>query len=358
VLLIGPFAGLVADRSDKRKLLLIVQALAMLQSFALAALAFMDRPPIVALYGVALLGGFSIAFDNPARRAFVVEMVPSDDQVNNAVSLNSALMTCSRVIGPAVAGLLVTVAGYGWTFALDGVSYLAVLLGLWLIDPSELRRPPVQEKGRGQVREGIRYAKSVPQLWVPLVMMAIVGTLAFNFQTVLPLFTTRDLHGSDVTYTLLMSVLSIGSVVGALYAARRKSITVQTVSVAALAFGGSMVLLAFAPGEPLAFLFGIVVGFGSILFLTASTSIVQIESDPAMRGRVLALQSMVFLGSTPIGGPIVGAIAEHWGARYSIGVGAVATLAAGLFGVLTVRRSERPPSADLLPDRHAPVTVG
>ncbi len=357
VLVIGPFAGLVADRSDKRRLLLIVQSFAMLQSFALAALAFMDRPPLVALYGVALLGGFAVAFDNPARRAFVVEMVPTDDQVNNAVSLNSALMTGSRVIGPAVAGLLVTVVGYGWTFALDGASYIAVLIGLWMIDPSQLRRPPLQRKGRGQVREGIRYARSVPQLWVPLVMMAIIGTLAFNFQTVLPLFTTRDLHGSEVTYTWLMSVLSVGSLAGALYAARRKSITVQTVSVAALAFGGAMSLLAFAPGEPLAFVFGVVVGFGSILFMTASTAIVQIAADPAMRGRVLALQSMVFLGSTPIGGPIVGAIAEHWGARYSLGVGAVATIAAGLFGVLSVRRSERTSSGPM-PERHATAPIG
>jgi MFS family permease len=357
VLLIGPFAGLVADRSDKRKLLLVVQTFAMAQSFALATLAFMDHPPVPVLYAVALLGGFSVAFDNPARRAFVVEMVPSDDQVNNAVSLNSALMTCSRVIGPAVAGLLVTVAGYGWTFTVDGLSYIAVLAGLWMIDPTKLRRPPVPEKGRGQVREGIRYARSVPELWVPLMMMAVVGTLAFNFSTVLPLYTVRDLHGSDLTYTLLMSVLSVGSVAGALLAARRSRITVHTVGTAAIAFGCSMLLLAAAPNEPVAFVFGVAVGFGSILFLTASTSIVQIEADPAMRGRVLALQSMVFLGSTPIGGPIVGAIAERFGARYSIVVGAVATLVAGAFGLFSVRGSTtgEPPGA--LPEQPAPLVA-
>jgi predicted MFS family arabinose efflux permease len=291
---------------------------------------------------VALLGGFAVAFDNPARRAFVVEMVSSDDQVNNAVSLNSALMTLSRVIGPAVAGLLVTTVGFGWTFAFDGISYLAVILGLWLIDPAQLRRPPVAEKGQGQVREGIRYARSIPELWVPLIMTAVVGTLAFNFQTVLPLFAVRDLHGSDLTYTLLMSVVSVGSVAGALFAARRKLITIRTVSAAALAFGASMLLLMIARGDAMAFGFGVLMGFGSILFLTASTSIVQIESAPAMRGRVLALQSMVLLGSTPIGAAIVGAIADHFGARYSIGLGAVATLAAGAFGLLTIRRSTGP----------------
>lgn len=341
VLLIGPFAGLVADRSDKRTLLLIVQSVAMVQSFLLATLAFMDHPPLGALYAVALLGGFTVAFDNPARRAFVVEMVPRDEEVNNAVSLNSALMTCSRVVGPALAGLLVTVVGYGWTFAADGLSYLAVLAGLWLIDPKELRRPPIAEKGRGQVREGIRYARGVPELWVPLVMMALVGTLAFNFSTVLPLFTIRDLHGSDVTFTLLMSVVSMGSVAGALHAARRRVITVRTVAVASVSFGGAMGLLTFAPGEAVAFVLGVGVGFASVLFLTASTALVQIEAAPEMRGRVLALQSMVFLGSTPIGGPIVGTIAERFGARYSLALGALAAVSAGAFGLASVRRTGR-----------------
>lgn len=347
VLLIGPFAGLIADRSDKRILLLVVQSVAMVQSFLLATLAFMDHPPLAGLFAVALLGGLTVAFDNPARRAFVVEMVPNDDEVNNAVSLNSALMTCSRVVGPAIAGLLVTTVGYGWTFAADGFSYLAVLLGLWLIDPKVLRRPPIAEKGRGQVREGIRYARSVPELWVPLLMMAVIGTLAFNFQTVLPLFTIRDLHGSDVTFTLLMSVLSMGSVIGALHAARRKIITVRTVSIAAVGFGASMTLLAIAPGEAVAFVLGVGVGFASVLFLTASTAIVQIEAAPEMRGRVLALQSMVFLGSTPIGGPIVGTIAERFGARYSLALGAAGAFGAGAFGLMSRRRSRRshPPEA-------------
>jgi MFS family permease len=336
VLVLGPFAGLVADRSDKRRLLLLVQSLAMAQSFCLAALAFSGQPSIAALYGVALLGGFAIAFDNPARRSFVVEMVPEDD-ISNAVSLNSALMTGSRVVGPALAGLLITTVGFGWCFLLDGVSYLAVLAGLWLMDPTQLRQAPVTARGRGQVREGLRYARSVPELWIPLVMMAVVGTLAFNFQTVLPLFTRRDLGGSDVTFTLLMSTVSLGSLVGALATARRRRIGVSTVSVAAVAFGLAMGLLAVTPNQPLAFAAGLLVGLASIAFMTASTAIVQITAAPSMRGRVLALQAMVFLGSTPIGGPIVGTISQRFGARYSILIGAVAALAAGLFGLAKVR---------------------
>jgi len=338
VLVLGAFAGLVADRSDKRKLLLLVQTLAMVQSFCLAALAFMGHPPLAAIYAVALAGGFAIAFDNPARRSFVVELVPRDG-INNAVSLNSAVMTGSRVVGPALAGLLVTTVGFGWCFLLDGLSYLAVLGALWRMDTTQLHRGPVTARGKGQVREGLRYARNVPELWVPLLMMAVIGTLAFNFSTVLPLFVTRDLHGGDVTFTWLMSVLSLGSLVGALATARRRSIDIRTVSLAAVAFGAGMVLLTVAPNRPVALAVGFLVGLASISFMTASTAIVQLAADPSMRGRMLALQAMVFLGSTPIGGPIVGAVAEQFGARYSLALGALATIATGGFGLLSVRRA-------------------
>jgi MFS family permease len=344
VLVLGAFAGLMADRSDKRRLLIIVQVLAMLQSFALAGLAFMDRPPLLAIYLVAMVSGIATAFDNPARRSFVVEMVP-EEHINNAVSLNSALMTGSRVLGPALAGLLVSTVGFGWCFALDGVSYVAVIVAFWRMNPAELRQAPVTPKGKGQIREGLRYARSIPELWVPLVMTAIIGTLAFNFQTVLPLFTTRDLDGTDVTFTWLLSVVSIGSLIGALASARRTSIDVRTVSRNAVVFGVGLTLLTFAPGQPSAFALGFVVGLGSIMFMTAATAITQLAADPSMRGRVLALQAIVFLGSTPIGGPIVGAIAESFGARYGIALGAIATLAAAGYGFFTVRAGKPMPAA-------------
>ena len=346
VLLIGPMAGLVADRSDKRRLLLLVQSLAMAQSFVLAALAFSGHPPVWAIYLTAGFGGLTTAFDNPTRRSFVVEMVP-EDEINNAVSLNSALMTGSRVVGPALAGLLITTVGFGWAFLADGISYIAVLIGLSMMRTSELRPARPTPRGKGQVREGLRYAWSLTELRVPLLMMAVIGTLTFNFQTVFPLFVTRDLGGSTVTYTLLMSVVSMGSLVGALAAARRDEITVHMVGVTAVAFGLSMAAIAIAPNQPIAFVVGLLVGMSSISFMTASTAIVQIRSDPMMRGRVLALQAMVFLGSTPIGGPIVGAIAQRWGARYSIWVGAVAAFAAGVYGLVSVRRLREPVAPDL-----------
>ena len=338
VLLIGPWAGLVADRSDKRKLLLVVQSIAMGQSFLLAALAFAGDPPVAGIFAIALLGGVTVAFDNPARRAFVVEMVPADD-MPNAVSLNSALMTGARVIGPAVGGLLVTTVGFGWTFLVDGLSYFAVLACLYLMNPAGLHPSVITTRARGQVRAGLRYARSVPELFIPLAMMGVIGTLAFNFQTVLPVFAGRDLEGTDVTFTVLMSVISFGSLVGALATARRRSIDLQVVALSAIAFGAAMALLSVAPNLTTAYAVGVLVGISSISFMTASTAIVQTQADPSMRGRVLALQSMLFLGSTPIGGPIVGAISEHWGARYSLALGAGATIITGVVGLIAARRS-------------------
>lgn len=336
VLLFGGYAGLTADRSDKRKLLLIVQSLAMVQSFALGAIAFMGKPPVWGIFLIAIAGGIATAFDNPARRSFVVEMVDTED-INNAVSLNSALMTGSRIFGPALAGVLITTVGFGWAFWLDGISYVAVLIGLAKMNPAELHPAPVAERGRGQIAAGIRYARSIPELWVPLVMMTIIGTLAFNFQTVLPVFVRRDLHGGTLTFTLLFSVVSTGSLVGALITARRRIVGLQHVTTAALGFGASMVLLALSPNTPIAFIVGVTLGFTSISFMTSSTAIVQTRSDPSMRGRILALQSIVFLGSTPIGGPIVGTISQNLGARYAIGLGALGCIAAGLVGLSQIR---------------------
>ena len=336
VLVLGAWSGLVADRSDKRKLLMIVQSFAMLQSFALAFIAFMHHPPVVAIYVVAVLGGIATAFDNPARRAYVVEMVP-EANVQNAVSLNSALMTGSRVVGPALAGLLITTVGYGWTFAADGVSYLAVIVGLFMMRTRENRPHLVTPRGKGQIREGLRYVRTMPELFVPLVMMAIVGTFAFNFQTVMPLLVKRTLHGTTRTFTLIYSVISVGSLVGALLSARRSSVSVRHIIWSTYAFGASMMLLAITPNVPFTYPIGVLVGISSITFMTTSTAIVQLRADPSMRGRVLALQAIVFLGSTPIGGPILGWVCQHFGARFGVLVGGVSAIVAGIYGMHAVR---------------------
>ena len=254
VLLLGAWAGLVADRSDKRKLLIIVQTIAMVQSFALAVLAFMDHPPVVAIYVVAVLGGITTAFDNPARRAFVVEMVP-EDNVQNAVSLNSALMTGSRVVGPALAGLLIATVGFGWSFAVDG-DLLPRRDRRPVPDAHqrEPRRTSSTPRGKGQVREGLRYVRTMPELWVPLVMMAIVGTFAFNFQTVIPLFVKRTLHGNDTHLHphLLGRQRRLAGRRAAVGPAHVRS-PFATSSGRASASVSSMMLLAVTPNIPLAY---------------------------------------------------------------------------------------------------------
>jgi MFS family permease len=331
VLVLGAWSGVIADRSDKRKLLTIVQAFAMLQSFALAALAFSGNPPVMSIYLVAVAGGLATAFDNPARRAFVVEMVPIDN-VQNAVSLNSALMTSSRIFGPALAGLLIATVGYGWCFTVDALSYIAVIAGLLMMRSKELRPSPVATRAKGQVREGLRYARSKPDLWIPLVMMAVVGTLAFNFSVVMPLFVKKTLGGTDTTFTILYSIVSVGSLIGALLTARRKGIEINHVVVGAAMFGVAMLLFAVSPGLAAALPFAVLIGFTSIIFMTASTAIVQMRSSPEMRGRVLALQAIVFLGSTPIGGPLLGVICDTLGPRYGLALGGFGCLGAAAWG--------------------------
>ena len=347
VLLFGAWAGVLADRSDKRRLLIHVQTLSVVQGLAMAALATMSSPPLAAVYALAVASGVLTAFDNPARRSFVVEMVP-DDQVTNAVSLNSALMTGARVVGPALAGLLVLTLGFAWTFVFGALSRLAVISGLARMRTEDLRPSPVLERAKGQIRAGLRYTAGAPVLWIPLVMVAVVGTLAFNFQVVFPLFVRDDLGQPESAFTLLYSVVSLGSFVGALAVARRSGTTVRFVAASAVAFGVAMALLAIAPNQGIAFVVGPLIGISSIAFMTSATAIVQMEAVPEMRGRVLALQAMVFLGSTPIGGPIVGWVAEEFGARWSIALGAAACLLAGLWGLLAGGRgaegsgSERP----------------
>src|SRR4051794_20129531 len=341
VLLLGAYGGVIADRADKRRLLLLTQSLQMLQSFTLGALAFMHHPPLAAFFITASAGGFLLAFDNPARRSFVPEMVPSDE-VHNAVTLNSALMTSSRIFGPALAGVLVVTAGYGWAFIIDAVSYLAVLAALWMMRTEELFAPPRTIKGRGQVREGLRYVRRVGDLWVPMVMVALVGTLTFTFSVVLPLFVERTLHGSDGSYTALYSVLSVGSFLGALVTAHRRSVEVRHVVIASFGFGLAMLVFAAMPNLLSAFPVALLVGFTSIAFMTASTAIVQVRATPNMRGRVLALQSMVLIGSTPIGGPVLGAVCDALGARAGLVIGGLAALAAAFWGRFASKRRAAP----------------
>ncbi|MDQ3354726.1 MAG: MFS transporter [Actinomycetota bacterium] len=339
ILLLGPWAGLVADRVDKRRLMLATQSTMMVLAFTLGLLTITGHVGVVQVYLLAALTGVANAFDNPTRRSFVTQMVPTD-HVANAVSLTSALMTGSRIAGPALAGLLITTVGHGWCFLLNGATFVAVLIGLARMDTSDLRMSPLLPRGKGQVREGLRYVQAHPELRTPLLMVAVVGTLAFNFQVLVPLLATRTLEGDAGTYTLLSSLMSAGSLGGSLFVARRTSIDLRLIVAACAAFGMATAVFSISPNLAVALVAIVAVGATGLAFMSSCMTVIQLRSDAVMLGRVNALYTMVFLGSTPIGGPIAGWVAEHLGIRAGLGMGAAATLAAAAWGWHLLRDSD------------------
>lgn len=348
ILVLSPFAGLVADRADKRRLLTITQLLEMVQSFVLAALAFQPHPPLGALYGVAAVGGVLLAFDNPVRRSFVTEMVQPDD-VGNAVNLYSALVATSRIFGPALAGALVVTVGYGWAFTLDGISYLTVLVALGMMRRSELRPTKPAPRAKHQVRDGLRYVLQVPELRISFVMLAVIGILTYNFSVTFPLLVTRSLHGSDATFTLVYSAFSAGSLAGALIVAHRSQVRFRTIVTAAAAMGVVMAALAVAPSALAAFPIAVALGVAAISYMTTTTAIVQVIAKSSMHGRVLALQTVLMIGTTPLGGPALGAMADAWGARVPVAIGSVGALGAAAYGWIASRPIRQRERAEALP---------
>ena len=342
MLLLSAWGGAVADRSDKRRLLLVTQSLEMLQSIGLAALAFMPRPPLAGLYALATLGGVLLSFDNPLRRSFVTEMVPAGD-LSNAVVLYSTIVNLSRIFGPALAGLLIVTVGYGWCFTLDAASYVAVLACLVMMRPADLHRAASASGTKATVADSVRYVRSVPELRNSFAMLAPISMLAYNFNVTLPLFVTRSLHAAEGTFTMLYSVLGCGSVASALVIAHRELTTMRDIVRGAVAFVAALLLLAAVPGTCAAIPAAFLVGAASIVYMTSTTAIVQVRGRREMHGRVLALQ-MVFLGgSAAVGGPLLGWIADTAGARALMLIGGVTCLAAAAFGALAVRASRGTP---------------
>lgn len=336
ILFFSAWAGAIADRSDKRKMLFWTQGLEMAQSVGLAVLAFMRHPPILGLAALAVAGGTVLAFDNPLRRSFVTEMVTEED-VPNAVVLYSTIVNGSRIFGPALAGLLIVTLGYGWCFSIDAASYIAVIFCIFIMRLHELHRQPPKPKSKGEIREGLRYVMSQPSLFISFMMLAVIGTLSYNFSVTLPLFVVRALHGTDGVFTILYSVFSIGAVVSALVVARRGLIKIRHVIFGAAALGVSMLLLSVVPGITLAFVVVFFVGVASILYTTSTTTIVQVESKKEMQARVLALQSVLMIGTTPIGGPLCGWLADVLGARSPIFFGGIVCLVTAVFGYFAAR---------------------
>ncbi|MHB2027460.1 MAG: MFS transporter [Acidimicrobiales bacterium] len=331
VLVLGPYGGVIADRVDKRRLMIALQSLMGVQAAILAALSLTHVVTYVDVCALAVVLGLNNCFENPSRQAFVLEMVGPND-LRNAVSLNSTMNNVARAVGPAAAGVLIASVGEGWCFAVNAVSFIAVVASLLAMDKSLLSPSVPTVRAKGQLRDGFRYVARTPSLAFPLIMMALVGMLAYEFQVTLPVYAERVLHGNSEIYGVLMAAMGIGAVIGGLWTAARGKTGTRAMVGASMIFGVVMTLAAVAPDLALGLVALALVGFASVSFLSMANSTLQLNTEPQMRGRVMALWAVAFMGSTPIGGPVIGWITNSAGARIGLGVGALSCLVAGLIG--------------------------
>jgi MFS family permease len=337
VLLLGPYGGVVADRVDKRKLMIVLQSAMGVQAAILAVLSLTHVVTYLDVCILAIVLGLNNAFENPSRQSFMMEMVGPKD-LRNAVSLNSTMNNVARAVGPAVAGVLIASVGEGWCFAINAMSFVAVVASLMIMDLSILTPSVPTERAKGQLREGFRYVAATPKLLYPLIMMALVGMLAYEFQVSLPIVAGRVFHGNSEDYGLLMASMGIGAVIGGLWTASKGKTGTRAITRAALFFGTFITLAALSPMIGIEFVALALVGFASVSFLSMTNSTLQLQTDPQMRGRVMALWAVAFMGTTPIGGPLIGWIISETNARVGLGVGAVSCFVAAGIGWLTIRR--------------------
>jgi MFS family permease len=322
-LLLGPYAGVVADRLDKRRLMIGLQTTMGVLALALGILTITGAVELWHVYALAFLLGLTNCFENPARQSFVLEMVGPDD-LRNAVSLNSVLVNVARAIGPAIAGIVIATGGIGVCFLVNAGSFAAVVASLARMDTSALRPSVPAPRAPGQLRAGLAYVRRTPELVVPLAMMTLVGCLAYEFQVVLPIVASQTFAGDARSYGFLVAAMGAGAVVGGLWVAARGRTGLGALTGASAVFGLSMLGAALAPTLAVALVAMAFVGATSVAFLSMSNSTLQLVAAPQMRGRVMALWAVAFLGSTPIGGPIAGAC-----------------LVAAAMGALVIRRARR-----------------
>ncbi|HEY3502598.1 MAG TPA: MFS transporter [Actinocatenispora sp.] len=334
MLLFGLWGGVLADRYPKRRLLIATQTCMGLLAAALAVLTLTGTVRVGHVYLIAFLLGLATVVDNPTRQSFVTEMVGETD-LRNAVSLNAAIFQAARMVGPAVAGVLINAVGAGWAFGVNALSYAGVLTGLLLMRPAELYPAPRAARARGQLRDGLRYIAGRRELVWPIVLVGFVGTFGYNWPIILSAFAKNEFHHGAGTYGVFNTLMAIGSLTGALLAARRATTRLRTLLVAAVGFG---VLEVVAAATPWFWVFGpllLVIGLLGLTFNTTANATVQLSCDPAMRGRVMGVYMLVFTGGTPIGGPLIGWVTETYGARTGLAIGGgVAALAAGVVAAI------------------------
>lgn len=339
ILVGGAWAGVLVDRLDKRRLLIATAAIAGLLAGVLAILTWTGAVEVWMVYALAFLLGCVTAVDHPGRRSFVPELV-TDDDITNAVSLNSAIFTGARAVGPAVAGLVIAGVGIGWCFFLNAVSFGAVIVAYRQIKPEEVRAAPTVARGGHQLRDGLRYAWTQPQVRISLLMVGAVSLVAFNFPVILPVLARDDFNGGAEVYGALMAIMGVGALIGALYAAHDGRASERLMIWSTLAFGVAMLAATVAPTLGLEMAALVLIGATSMIFLAMATAICNERTAPEMRGRIMALFAVAFLGSTPIGGPIMGWVVEAFGPRAGLGAGAFAALAASGTAFALVHRAE------------------
>jgi MFS family permease len=322
VLALSAWAGLLADRLPRRRLLMATQGAMGLLALGLGALVLSGHVQLWHVYLFAAMLGVVTAFDNPVRQTFVAEMVPSD-RLSNAVGLNSASFNAARLVGPGVAGLLIAVVGTGWIFVVNGVTFAATIAALGLMRVRELHAMPSAPRSKGQIREGIRYVRGRTDIVVIMVVVGVVSTFGLNFQLTSAMMARVEYGKGPEEYGILGSVLAIGSLTGALLAARRERPRVRLVIGSAFAFAVTTGVMALMPTYASFAVACIPVGLASLTMMTAANSTIQMSVDPVMRGRVMSLYMIVFLGATPVGSPLVGWVAEVLGPRWAIGIGSI-----------------------------------
>lgn len=339
ILLLTPFGGVIADRFPKRKILFFTQSTAAVLALVYAILVSTNVIQLWMIYILAACFGTINSIDNPTRQTFVFELVGRDN-LSNAISLNSTEINLARIIGPAIAGILISSVGLAVCFFLNSVSYLGVITCLALMHSTELQKAQPVMKFKGQLREGLRYINSTPLLKYILIMMAIVGTLTYEFEVSLPLLARFTFNGDAHYYAFLTSAMGGGAVLGGLATASRKQTSAKGIVLTLFVFSGCIIFTALSPNILFATLGMLFVGITSIRFMTLGNSTLQLESAPEMRSRVMSLWTMAFLGTTPIGGPIIGFIGEHSSPRIALLVSAAAAFCAGVIG-LNARRKYR-----------------
>ena len=323
ILLMAPFGGLIADRLDKRRVLYLTQTLAAATAAILGWLVITDTVELWMVFALALVHGMVGSFDNPARHAFVMEMV-GRSRLTNAVGLNSVLVHTARVIGPAIGGVLIVTVGIGICFLINSVSYFFFIAALLLMRSAEIERSRPEPRRRRQLRDALAYVRSKPVLFVPLAMMGVIGLLTYEFEVVLPLLARFTFDGGADTFGIMFAVMGAGAVLGGLYTATRGDRPGRSMIRLAYALAAVMTLTTIAPSLWVAYLSLFLVGMVATSFFTLGNAVMQLNSVPEMRGRVIALRSAAILGARPLGAPIVGWIGEHLGPRYALAVGAVA----------------------------------